>query len=122
MRRGFRIGEVCRLKVTSIDSKRARDIADRNAVDHDEGLTGIPTAYAHLGRGIRSAARGDIDADGVVTALAACWAFVTCRAGWRCLKYGQAATTAVRHVSIAAARSVRCVWADVRWRWTLKVL
>ena len=59
---------------------------------------------------------------GVVTALAACWAFVTCRAGWRCLKYGQAATTAVRHVSIAAARSVRCVWADVRWRWTLKVL
>ena len=27
-----------------------------------------------------------------------------------------------RHVSIAAARSVRCVWADVRWRWTLNVL
>ena len=26
------------------------------------------------------------------------------------------------HVSIAAARSVRCVWAEVRWRWTLKVL
>jgi|SRR5580700_3148569 transposase-like protein len=34
----------------------------------------------------------------------------------------QAAATAVRHVSIAAARSVRCVWAEVRWRWTLKVL
>ena len=34
----------------------------------------------------------------------------------------QAAATAVRHVSIAAARSVRCVWADVRWRWTLNVL
>ncbi len=34
----------------------------------------------------------------------------------------QAAATAVRHVSIAVARSVRCVWAEVRWRWTLKVL
>ena len=33
---------------------------------------------------------------------------------------GSAATT-VRHVSIAAARSARCVWAEVRWRWTLKV-
>ena len=34
----------------------------------------------------------------------------------------QAAATAVRHVSIAVARSARCVWAEVRWRWTLKVL
>ena len=40
----------------------------------------------------------------------------------RCLKGCQAAATAVRQVSIAAARSVRCVWAEVRWRWTLKVL
>ena len=40
----------------------------------------------------------------------------------RRLKNCQAAATAVRHVSIAAARSVRCVWAEVRWRWTLKVL
>ena len=38
------------------------------------------------------------------------------------LKNCQAAATAVRHVSIAAARSVRCVWAEVRWRWTLKML
>src|ERR1700733_13833723 len=38
------------------------------------------------------------------------------------LKSCQAAATAVRHVSIAAARSVRCVWAEERWRWTLKVL
>jgi hypothetical protein len=38
------------------------------------------------------------------------------------LKSSQAAATAVRHVSIAAARSVRCVWAEERWRWTLKVL
>jgi hypothetical protein len=38
------------------------------------------------------------------------------------LKNCQTAATAVRHVSIAAARSVRCVWAEVRWRWTLKVL
>jgi mono/diheme cytochrome c family protein len=30
----------------------------------------------------------------------------------------QAAATAVRHVSIAAARTVRCVRAEVRWRWT----
>src|SRR5208283_6006077 len=34
----------------------------------------------------------------------------------------QAAATAVRHVVIAAARSARCVWAERRWRWTLKVL
>src|SRR5208283_563755 len=34
----------------------------------------------------------------------------------------QAAATAVRHVVIAAARSARCVWAELRWRWTLKVL
>jgi hypothetical protein len=38
------------------------------------------------------------------------------------LKNCQAAATAVRHVSIAAARSVRCVWAEVRWLRTLKVL
>jgi hypothetical protein len=30
----------------------------------------------------------------------------------------QAAATAVRHVSIAATRKVRCVRAEVRWRWT----
>ncbi len=33
-----------------------------------------------------------------------------------------AAATASRHVVIAAARSTRCDLADVRWRWTLKVL
>ena len=38
------------------------------------------------------------------------------------LMEGQAAATAVRHVLIAGARSTRCVWVDVRWRWTLKVL
>ncbi len=38
------------------------------------------------------------------------------------LAYFQAATTAVRHAFIADARNARCVWADVRWRWTLKVL
>ena len=40
----------------------------------------------------------------------------------RHLRNCQAAATAVRHVVIAAARSTRCVWAEVRWRWTLKVL
>jgi hypothetical protein len=34
----------------------------------------------------------------------------------------QAAVTASRHVLIAAARKMRCVEAEVRWRWTLKVL
>jgi hypothetical protein len=34
----------------------------------------------------------------------------------------QAPALAARHVFIAAARKIRCVWADVRWRWTLKVL
>ena len=32
----------------------------------------------------------------------------------RCLKNCQAVSTAVRQVSIAAARSARCVWAEVR--------
>jgi hypothetical protein len=32
----------------------------------------------------------------------------------------QATATAARHVPIAAARKLRCVRADVRWRWTLK--
>ena len=40
----------------------------------------------------------------------------------RRLRNFQAAATAVRHVSIATARSSRCVWAEVRWRWTLKML
>ena len=40
----------------------------------------------------------------------------------RRLRNCQATATAVRHVVIAAARSTRCVWAEVRWRWTLKVL
>jgi hypothetical protein len=30
--------------------------------------------------------------------------------------------TAVRHEVIATPRSARCVWAEMRWRWTLKVL
>jgi hypothetical protein len=34
----------------------------------------------------------------------------------------QAAATAARHVFIAAARQLRRVPADVRWRWTLKML
>jgi transposase-like protein len=34
----------------------------------------------------------------------------------------RAAATASRHVLIAAARKARCVRADVRWRWTLKIL
>ncbi len=38
------------------------------------------------------------------------------------LVYFQAAATASRHVFIAAARKVRCVWADTRWRWRLKRL
>jgi hypothetical protein len=52
------------------------------------------------------------------TGLSRCHASAKCRR----LKNCQAAATAVRHVSIAAARSMRCVWADVRLRWTLKVL
>src|SRR5271166_1629183 len=46
----------------------------------------------------------------------------TTNAKCRYLGNCQAASTAVRHVLIAAARSTRFVWADVRWRWTLKVL
>src|SRR5208337_3222891 len=37
---------------------------------------------------------------------------------WNC----QASATAFRHVVIAAARSARWVWAEMRWRCTLKVL
>jgi hypothetical protein len=38
------------------------------------------------------------------------------------LEHFQAIATAARHMSIADARKARCVLADVRWRWTLKVL
>ena len=41
--------------------------------------------------------------------------------GLQLLKF-QGAVAASRHVLIAAARKVRCVEAEVRWRWTLKVL
>ena len=41
--------------------------------------------------------------------------------GLQLLKF-QAAVTASRHVLMAAARKVRCVEAEVRWRWALKVL
>src|SRR5271169_6738836 len=55
----------------------------------------------------------------VTMALSRCHAAsAKCRRPRNC----QAAATAVRHVVIAAARSTRCVWAEVRWRWTLKVL
>ena len=33
-----------------------------------------------------------------------------------------AATTTSRHVCMADARKARCVLAEVRWRWTLKML
>ena len=53
-------------------------------------------------------------------------AFSRCRAAsakCRRLRNCQAAATAIRHVVvIATARSARCVWAEMRWRWTLKVL
>ena len=41
--------------------------------------------------------------------------------GLQLLKF-QAAVAVSRHVLIAAALIVRCVEAEVRWRWTLKVL
>ena len=36
--------------------------------------------------------------------------------------FAHAAATTSRHVSIADALKARCVLAEVRWRWTLKVL
>ena len=48
--------------------------------------------------------------------------FVTCEREVSALRNCQAAATAVRHGVIATARSARCVWAETRWRWTLKVL
>ena len=33
-----------------------------------------------------------------------------------------AAVVAARHASMAEARKVRCTLAEMRWRWTLKVL
>src|SRR5208337_2877695 len=60
-----------------------------------------------------------------LVALEAASALSRCRAAsakCRHLRNCQAAATAVRHVVIAAARSARCVWAEMRWRWTLKVL
>ena len=36
--------------------------------------------------------------------------------------FAHAAATTSRHVSVADALKARCVLAEVRWRWTLKVL
>ena len=38
------------------------------------------------------------------------------------LAYFQATATAACHMFIADARKARCVLAEVRWRWTLKML
>ena len=38
------------------------------------------------------------------------------------LAFFQATATAARHMFIADARKARCVLAEMRWRWTLKVL
>jgi hypothetical protein len=37
------------------------------------------------------------------------------------VRWVQAVATASRHVCIADALKARCVLAEVRWRWTLKV-
>ena len=60
-----------------------------------------------------------VAACGLATALSRCRR--KSAKGLQLLKF-QAAATASRHVFIAAARKVRCVGAEVRWRWTLKVL
>jgi hypothetical protein len=54
-----------------------------------------------------------------VTALSHCR---TKNATRFCLVSFQAAAAAARHVFIAAARKALRVRAEVRWRWTLKVL
>jgi hypothetical protein len=54
-----------------------------------------------------------------ISALSRCRA---ANAKRRCPSNCQAAATTVRHVVIATARNARCVWAETRWRWTLKVL
>ena len=40
----------------------------------------------------------------------------------RPIRLAQAAAVTSRHVCVADARKARCVLAEVRWRWTLKVL
>ena len=89
-------------------------------VDHDgeisgEGAGGTTDCAARLG-GFAGPVRGG---SGAWRALSRCR---TKNATRLRLVYFQAAATASRHVFIAAARKVRCVWADTRWRWTLKML
>jgi hypothetical protein len=75
----------------------------------------------HRGRGDQcsGAARERSGEQQLQQALSRCRA---ASAKCRRLRNCQDAATAVRHVVIAAARSTRCAWAEVRWRWTLKVL
>jgi hypothetical protein len=71
-------------------------------------------------RGAGASATGEkLDGDGDEMALSR-WRRRSAM-GLQLLKF-QAAVTASRHVLIAAARKVRCVEAEARWRWTLKVL
>ena len=74
------------------------------------------TDLASKSRGVR---RVDLRPERLIVALSR---FRTKNAKSLRAPYFQAAATAVRHVSMAAARKARCVRADVRWRWTLKVL
>ncbi len=72
-----------------------------------------------LGPGSAEAPTNEIAPSSGVKALSRCRA---ASAKCRRLRNCQAAATVVRHVVIATPRSARCVWAEMRWRWTLKVL
>jgi hypothetical protein len=88
---------------------------------HDPADGGAGGQASGLAQRLR-AGGGQIDAEPartVARALSRCHA--KSASGWRYTDFQAAATTS-RHVLIAAVRSVWCVWAEVRWRWTLKVL
>ena len=64
---------------------------------------------------------------GVIGALIASWLLALSR--WRSIgatnpafNRDHAAAVTLRHVCMAEARNARCVFAETRWRWTLKVL
>ena len=77
---------------------------------------------------------GRIDGDGSVIGTIQFRGTGPERSAWHChveewqtrecrpIRLAQAAAVTSRHVCVADARKARCVLAEVRWRWTLKVL
>jgi hypothetical protein len=86
-------------------------------------LAGIDDAHFYRADNIEKAASGiPSDAYSILLSHTPDAEFKLLLCTNRALNRGHAAAVTSRHVCMAEARSARCVFAELRWRWTLKVL